>query len=64
MVDTSNSAGSAAWLAARSLLWTVLFPGVFAGYVPWRFLGISRVQVSLLWLAPVLARAKAIIESK
>jgi len=47
MVDTSNSAGSAAWLAARNLLWTVLFPGFFAGYVPWRFLGLSRAQVSL-----------------
>jgi protein-S-isoprenylcysteine O-methyltransferase Ste14 len=44
---TASSARSSVWLAARSLLWTVLFPGFFAGYVPWRFLGLSRVQVSL-----------------
>ena len=40
-------AESSAWLAARSLLWTVLFPGFFAGYVPWRFFGLSRVLVSV-----------------
>jgi protein-S-isoprenylcysteine O-methyltransferase Ste14 len=28
-------------LALRSLLWTVLFPGVVAGYVPWRFFGVG-----------------------
>jgi len=44
---TADSARSSVWLAARSLLWTVLFPGFFAGYVPWRFFGLSRVQVSL-----------------
>jgi protein-S-isoprenylcysteine O-methyltransferase Ste14 len=35
---------SSASLAARSLLWTVLFPGVFAGYVPWRFFGLDRAR--------------------
>ena len=35
------------WLAARSLLWAVLLPGFFAGYVPWRYFGLSKVQVSL-----------------
>ena len=34
---------SAAWLAARSLLWTILLPGFFAGYVPWRYFGVGRV---------------------
>ena len=29
----------AVWLAVRSLLWTVLLPGVMAGYIPWRFFG-------------------------
>jgi protein-S-isoprenylcysteine O-methyltransferase Ste14 len=29
-------------LTARSLLWTILFPGFFAGYVPWRFFGLDR----------------------
>lgn len=34
-------------LALRSLLWTILLPGMFAGYVPWRFFGVSRVQLDL-----------------
>jgi len=34
-------------LALRSLLWTLLLPGLFAGYVPWRFFGLSRARVSL-----------------
>ena len=32
-------------LALRSLLWTVLLPGMIAGYVPWRYLGVSQVQL-------------------
>jgi len=31
----------------RSLLWTILLPGVFAGYVPWRFFGLGRTQFDL-----------------
>jgi protein-S-isoprenylcysteine O-methyltransferase Ste14 len=47
-------------LAVRSLLWTVLLPGVFAGYLPWRFFGLARVHLDLqnplhllgvLWIA-------------
>lgn len=38
---------SSAWLAARSLLWTILLPGFFAGYVPWRFFGLDRTRVDL-----------------
>jgi len=49
MSDTSAS-WSSAWLAARSLLWTILLPGFFAGYVPWRFFGIGRVRSE--WLSP------------
>ncbi len=37
---------SAAWLAVRSLLWTILLPGVVAGYVPWRFFGLRRAQLA------------------
>ena len=37
----------ALWLAVRSLLWTVLLPGLFAGYLPWRYFGLSRVQLDL-----------------
>ena len=38
-------------LALRSLLWTFLFPGVFAGYLPWRFFGLDRVRVD--WADPI-----------
>lgn len=34
-------------LALRSILWTALLPGLFAGYVPLRFFGLARVHVSL-----------------
>ena len=30
-------------LALRSLLWTVLLPGMIAGYIPWRYFGLSQV---------------------
>jgi protein-S-isoprenylcysteine O-methyltransferase Ste14 len=30
-------------LAVRSLLWAVLLPGLFAGYVPWRYFGLRSV---------------------
>lgn len=43
-----------AWLAVRGLLWTILLPGFFAGYVPWRFFGIGRVRVDLFRPAHVL----------
>jgi protein-S-isoprenylcysteine O-methyltransferase Ste14 len=35
---------SAAWLGLRSLLWTFLLPGLFAGWVPWRYFGLNRVR--------------------
>ena len=35
---------SSAWLALRSVLWTILLPSVSAGYVPWRFFGLGRTQ--------------------
>jgi protein-S-isoprenylcysteine O-methyltransferase Ste14 len=38
---------SSVWLAARSLLWTALLPGLFAGYLPWRFFGLDRVELNL-----------------
>jgi protein-S-isoprenylcysteine O-methyltransferase Ste14 len=47
-------------LALRSILWTVLFPGFFAGFVPLQFFGLARVQVSLtnpLQLAGLVAVA-------
>ncbi len=38
---------SAVWLTARSLLWTILLPGVIAGYLPWRYLGLRQAQIDL-----------------
>src|SRR5881396_2795381 len=38
---------SSVWLALRSLLWTILLPGVFVGYVQWRFFGLGRTQFDL-----------------
>jgi protein-S-isoprenylcysteine O-methyltransferase Ste14 len=37
---------SGAWLAVRSLVWTFLLPGVLAGYIPWRYFGLSQVQLN------------------
>lgn len=41
-----SGVGAIAWLALRSLLWAILLPGFFAGYVPWRFFGLGRVDIS------------------
>src|SRR6476660_2670008 len=30
------------WLAVRSLVWTVLLPGMVTGYMPWRFFGLNQ----------------------
>lgn len=43
----NGSRGSTAWLALRSLLWAALLPGFFAGYVPWRYFGLSRVRIDV-----------------
>jgi protein-S-isoprenylcysteine O-methyltransferase Ste14 len=43
----SNPRWPTAWLAIRSLAWTVLLPGFFAGYLPWRYLGLRDVQLDL-----------------
>jgi protein-S-isoprenylcysteine O-methyltransferase Ste14 len=34
-------------LGLRSLLWTILLPGFFAGYVPWRYFGLARVRLDV-----------------
>jgi protein-S-isoprenylcysteine O-methyltransferase Ste14 len=49
------------WLALRSLLWTLLLPGVMAGFIPWRYLGVGRAQVQ--WQNPRHLAALAIIAS-
>ena len=32
-------------LTLRSLLWTILFPGFFAGFLPWQYFGVSEVRM-------------------
>lgn len=43
-------ASSFIWLVLRSLLWTILLPGFFAGYVPWRYFGLGAARFS--WSSP------------
>jgi protein-S-isoprenylcysteine O-methyltransferase Ste14 len=51
------------WLALRSIAWIVLLPGMVAGYVPWRYLGLRYVHVAfdnaahLLGLAAITVAA-------
>ena len=61
MPTPSSGAASSLWLAARSLLWTLLFPGFFSGFVPWTYFGVSRVRRGDLTAAsaPALAIAAA-----
>jgi protein-S-isoprenylcysteine O-methyltransferase Ste14 len=47
-MTAKESWGSGVWLGVRSLVWTLLVPGVVAGYVPWRYLGLDRVRLDLL----------------
>ena len=49
------SRSASAWLALRSLFWTIAFPGFFAGYVPWRFFGLSEIRADALRPAQIPA---------
>ena len=40
-------ASSTVWLAMRSIAWAIVLPGLFAGYVPWRFFGLAQVHLTL-----------------
>jgi len=42
---------SALWLALRSLFWTALLPGMVAGWVPWRYVGLQEASFS--WRDPI-----------
>jgi protein-S-isoprenylcysteine O-methyltransferase Ste14 len=46
---------ASAWLALRSLMWTLLLPGFFAGYVPWRYFDIGAMPVDVSHPAHVVA---------
>jgi protein-S-isoprenylcysteine O-methyltransferase Ste14 len=60
------------WLALRSLFWTLLLPGFFAGFLPWTYFGVRNIDFSwrdprhlvggLLVLAGALLLATCIIE--
>ena len=39
-----------ALLVLRSLLWTILLPGVLAGYLPWRYFGLREARID--WWTP------------
>jgi protein-S-isoprenylcysteine O-methyltransferase Ste14 len=39
----------------RSLLWTLLLPGMVAGFIPWRFYGLSHVHVDVTNPLTILA---------
>ena len=41
----SSSPLAAIWLGLRSLFWTVAFPGLVAGYLPWRYFGVRDLVV-------------------
>lgn len=49
--------GASILLALRSLLWTILLPGLFAGYLPWRYFGLSQVTIDPRRPADVLGVA-------
>ena len=53
------SLGSSLWLGVRSLLWTVLLPGIYAGFIPWQYFGVSHARVA--WSNPVHLLALAVI---
>ena len=36
-----------AWLALRSLAWTIAIPGMVAGFIPWNYFGIGRMAIHL-----------------
>lgn len=38
------------WLFVRSAFWTIAFPGFVAGFVPWRYFGVS--DVDFRWANP------------
>ena len=44
---TDDRSGSPVLLAARSLLWVILLPGIIAGWIPWRYFGVSHVSLDL-----------------
>jgi protein-S-isoprenylcysteine O-methyltransferase Ste14 len=46
-MTADHGSSSTMWLALRGLVWTILLPGFFAGYVPWRFFGVGRAGLDV-----------------
>lgn len=44
---TAGGSRPSPWLVLRSLLWTVLLPGMVAGFLPWRFFGLRDARLDL-----------------
>jgi protein-S-isoprenylcysteine O-methyltransferase Ste14 len=42
-----TASGSRVWLALRSIVWAIVLPGMFAGYLPWRYFGLGQVRLDL-----------------
>jgi protein-S-isoprenylcysteine O-methyltransferase Ste14 len=53
-VNAELNPWSSVGLALRSLLWTILLPGFFAGYVPWRYFGLGRAELRVFSPASIL----------
>ena len=49
------------WLFLRSAFWTIAFPGIIAGFVPWRYFGVSQVDFN--WTYPLHLVAALLIAS-
>jgi protein-S-isoprenylcysteine O-methyltransferase Ste14 len=52
---------SYAKLTLRSVLWTILLPGFFAGYVPWRYFGLGGASFALNSPAPLIGLLSIVI---
>lgn len=48
-------------LFLRSLFWTLLFPGFFAGFLPWTYFGVSEVDLD--WSSPAHIAGLVLIAS-
>lgn len=56
-MTANRGAWPSVFLALRSLLWTILLPGFFAGYVPWRYFGLERARVDAFGPAQLVGLA-------
>lgn len=35
------------WLALRAVFWTLVLPGIFGFYIPWRYFGVRDVRIDI-----------------